>query len=77
MAETTKQHENDDDHEVWMRCFTAVLMGAVAAGSTISEANNPEKFAQRCATFADAALSEERRRRRQAEPGVLGETRSR
>ena len=59
----TKQHENDDDHEVWIRCFTAVLTGAVAAGSTISEANNPEKFAERCAIFADAALNEERQRR--------------
>lgn len=64
MAETTR-HDNDDDHEVWIRCFTAVLTGAIATGSTIAEANNPEKLAQRCAIFAEAALNEERQRRRQ------------
>ena len=63
MAETTR-HDNEDDHEAWVRCFTAVLTGAVAAGSTIGEANHPEKLAQRCGTFADAALNEERKRRR-------------
>ena len=64
MSETTS-HDNDDDHEAWVRCFTAVLTGAIAAGSTIGEANHPEKLAQRCAIFADAALNEERKRRRQ------------
>lgn len=70
MAETTR-HDNDDDHEVWMRCFTAVLTGAVAAGSTIGEANHPERLAQRCATFADAALKAERERRRNPDHQAL------
>jgi hypothetical protein len=67
MAETTR-HDDDSDHDVWVRCFTAVLTGAIATGSTIAEANNPEKLAQRCALFADAALTEERQRRRQPSP---------
>ena len=62
MVETTKQHENDGDHEVWIRCFTAALTGAVASGKVRAEANKPHHIAKSCAEFADAALIEERQR---------------
>ena len=62
MAETPK-HENDGDHEIWIRCFTAVLTGALASGKVRAEANKPHHIAKSCAEFADAALIEERQRR--------------
>ena len=71
MAEeqTVKRHDDDLDHEVWLRCFTAALQG-VFAGRASQARGNPETLMRWCATIADAALDEERRRRKGDEPSV-------
>ena len=61
MSETNR-HESDTDHELWMRCFTAALNGVTAA--QLGTPPKPQDCARMCGEIADAALEEERRRRR-------------
>lgn len=60
MSDQAQRHQTDEDHEVWMRCFTAVLSNALTA----DVGQGPEEVADLCADIADAALEEERKRRR-------------
>ena len=58
--QTPDRHQDDRDHELWTRFFVAALSSASAL--------IPAVVAHKSAEIADAALVEERRRRRQ-EPG--------
>jgi len=66
-------HDNDHDHEVWMRCFTAAIAGAFpaqeASASQIiaEETPNPVVLVEWCGKIADAALGVERQRRHNPE----------
>ena len=55
------RHQNEHDHEVWLRCFAAAITGVLSGN--FAEASIPEAVVQRCALIADAGLDEERRRR--------------
>jgi|RhiMetdeSRZDD1v2_1073273.scaffolds.fasta_scaffold04904_14 hypothetical protein len=56
----TMKHDSDTDHEVWLRCFTAALGGLIGE----HQVHTSEDVAEICAKIADAALKEERKRRR-------------
>jgi hypothetical protein len=62
----TMTHDNDHDHEVWVRCFTAAIAGAFSAGNMQRQAH-PTNFIEWCGEIADGALEEERKRRRNPE----------
>jgi hypothetical protein len=61
----TMMHDDDRDHDVWLRCFTAALAGSTTAGQ---HGNKAKDVAEMCGQIADAALDEERKRRRGAQP---------
>jgi hypothetical protein len=54
-------HDNND-HDVWMRCFTASIMG-VLGGHDAADESDLEAIVKYCAHVADIALDEERTRR--------------
>ncbi len=61
-------HDDDRDHDVWLRCFTAALAGPTTTGP---HGHRPNDIAEVCGQIADAALDEERKRRRGAQrPGT-------
>lgn len=59
------KHENDNDHEIWIRCFTAAIGGPLSHGAGDHHPRPMDVMAY-CAQMADAALVEERQRRREA-----------
>ena len=59
MADIVK-HTNAANHEVWMRCFSAVLAGL---GGQVSTSEPPNRI-EDCAKLADLALEEEIKRRK-------------
>lgn len=62
--EKTIMRHDENDHGVWLRCFTAAIEGAAQVG------REPAEFVNWCVTIADAALAEERRRRPSEDPSV-------
>jgi len=59
----TMTHDNDHDHEVWMRCFTAAIAGVFPAQTQA----DPVAIVEWCGKIAHAALEVERQRRRNPE----------
>ena len=53
---------NTNDHEVWMRCFTAAI-AAVLGAREAADDSDLESIVKYCGHIADAALDEERTRR--------------
>jgi hypothetical protein len=53
---------NNDDHEVWMRCFTAAI-AAVLGAREAADDSDLEAIVKYCGRIADEALDEERTRR--------------
>jgi hypothetical protein len=62
-VEPTIKHPNERDHDVWMQFFTAALSTAMTA--KVHE-GGPASIAEICAEIADAALDQERQRRRRS-----------
>lgn len=58
------KHDSDFDHAVWIRCFTAAISGRLAPSVPALQ------VAQDAAAIADAALEEERRRRKEQGPSA-------
>ena len=59
----TITHDNDHDHEVWMRCFTAAIAGVFPAHTQA----DPEAIVEWCGKIADSALGVERQLRHNPE----------
>jgi hypothetical protein len=59
----TMTRHNDQDHEVWMRCFTAAIAGVFPAREAQTRPD-PAVLVEWCGKIADAALEVERQRRR-------------
>ena len=55
---------NNNDHEVWMQCFTAAISAVLGAREAADE-SDLESLVKYCGHIADAALDEERTRRPQ------------
>jgi hypothetical protein len=53
---------DNNDHEVWMRCFTAAI-AAVLGAREAADDSDLESIVKYCGHIADAALDEERTRR--------------
>ena len=53
---------NINDHEVWMRCFTAAI-AAVLGAREAADDSDLEAIVKYCGRIADEALDEERARR--------------
>ena len=64
-------NDNANDHEIWIRCFTAAIPGILSTESRQS-AERPalERIAKLCADVADVLLDEERKRRPAADSGM-------
>lgn len=56
---------NNNDHEVWMQCFTAAISAVLGAREATDE-SDLESLVKYCGHIADAALEEERTRRPEA-----------